>query len=90
MKLDELPLYATDKQLAEALLGERARLWPAIARHFEGRHGLPPVNPLFGGRYVPAVVKFFDALNGVNGPAPFPAKDGRENPWPQNSRKRQA
>jgi len=89
MKLDELPLYSTDKDLAEALLGDRAKMWPAIAKHYEGR-GLPPVDSLFGGRYVPAVIKFFDAVNGVNGAAPIPAADGEEQPWPaQNSRKRQ-
>jgi len=87
MKLENLPLFATDKDLGEALLGDRAKMWPAIAKHYEGR-GLPPLDSLFGGRYVPAVVKFFDALNGVNGPAPFPAEDGKENPWPaQNPRK---
>jgi hypothetical protein len=88
MKLEDLPLYATDKELAEVLLGKRAYLWPQILAHYEGRCGLPTVNSLFGGRYVPAVVKFFDALNGVNGSAPFPSEDGKENPWPaQNPRK---
>lgn len=90
MKFDDLPLYATDKELAEAFLGKRAYLWPAIALHYEGR-GLPAIDSLFGGRYVPAVIKFFDAVNGVNGAAPIPAADGEEQPWPaQNSRKRQA
>lgn len=88
MKLGELPLYATDNELAAALLGKRSYLWAQIVAHYEGR-GLPAVDSLFGGRYVPAVVKFFDALNGVDGPAPFPAEDGKENPWPQNKQKRQ-
>ena len=88
MKLEDLPLFADDKELGAALLGRRAKDWPVIAKHYEGR-GLPPVDSLFGGRYVPAVVKFFDALNGVNGAAPFPAEDGRENPWSaQNQRRR--
>lgn len=87
MKIEDLPLYATDKQLAAVILGERGGMWAGIAKHYEGR-GLPPIDSLFGGRYVPAVVKFFDALNGVNGQAPFPSQDGKENPWPaQNSRK---
>ncbi len=89
MKLDELPIFATDKELAEAFLGKRAYLWSMIVSHYEGR-GLPAVDSLFGGRYVPAVVKFFDTLNGVNGPAPLPAADGKENPWPQSTRRRQA
>ena len=87
MKLDALPLFATDKDLGEALLGDRAKMWPGIAKHYEGR-GLPPVDSLFGGRYVPAVVKFFDALNGVNGAAPFPAEDGREQPWPAGNHRK--
>jgi hypothetical protein len=88
MKLDELPLYADDKDLAQVLLGKRAKEWPMIARHYEGR-GLPAIDSLFGGRYVPAVVKFFDALNGVTGDAPFPAKDGPEGIW-HTPRKRRA
>jgi hypothetical protein len=80
LTINQLPLFATDKELGEALLGTRAKDWPRIARHFEGR-GLPAIDNLFGGRYVPAVVKFFDALHGADGDAPFPAEDGIEKPW---------
>ena len=87
MNLADLPLFATDKELAEVFLGKRAYLWPQIVAHYEGRCGMPAVDSLFGGRYVPAVVKFFDALNGITG-STFPSQDGKENPWPaQNPRK---
>jgi len=100
VKLEDLPLYATDKDLAVVILGERAaKMWPGIAKHFEGR-GLPPIDSLFGGRYVPAVVKFFDAMNGVSGPGPgtyptllgppYPSQDGKENPWPGRNRLKQS
>jgi hypothetical protein len=88
LTVSQLPLFATDRELGEALLGKRAKEWPRIARHYEGR-GLPPVDPLFGGRHVPSIMRFFDALNGACGAAPFPAKDGPEYPW-QNNRKRRA
>jgi hypothetical protein len=87
LTVDQLPLYATDAELAPVILGKRAKNWPAIARHFEGR-GLPQVDALFGGRYVPAVVKFFDALNGVTGDAPFPSEDGIEKPWMEPRKRR--
>jgi hypothetical protein len=87
LTVSQLPLFATDKELAPAILGSRAKEWPMIARHYEGR-GLPAIDSLFGGRYVPAVVKFFDALNGVTGDAPFPAKDGPEGIWHTQRKRR--
>jgi hypothetical protein len=78
MKLDDLPLFADDKQLAEAILGKtRAKDWQLFIQHYEGR-GLPSLDPFTEARYVPAVRRFLDSLNGVNGAAPFPARDGPE------------
>lgn len=62
--LDRLPLFATDAELAGAILGPRRGDWSAIAALLETR-GLPRVNSLMGGRYVPAVRQFFDADNGI-------------------------
>ncbi|MGH6800550.1 MAG: hypothetical protein ACRECZ_03875 [Methylocella sp.] len=68
MKLEDL--FADDKQLAEAVLGlKRAKAWAILVKHYEGR-GLPPLDPLTGGRYVPAVRQFFDAIHGVGGATP--------------------
>lgn len=62
--LDRLPLFATDAELAGAILGPRRGNWPAIAQLLETK-GLPRINTLMGGRYVPAVKQYFDADNGI-------------------------
>lgn len=52
-------LYPSETELAKILLGERAGKWPEIAQ-LEERHGLPRVDPVYGGRYWPAVKAFYD------------------------------
>jgi hypothetical protein len=75
--LDMLPLYASDEQIGAALLGPaRALEWPSIAAALE-RRGLPPVDPLHKGRYVPAVRRFYDLRHGVGHGTIGPA-DGEE------------
>ena len=65
--IDAIPLYATDRELAPALFGERAKeVWPffvALCLH----RGLPPIRPITKGRYVPAVLQFLDRVEGVGG-----------------------
>lgn len=82
--LDSLPLFADDLAIGAALLGrKRAREWRSLAPLYE-RRGLPKIDPVMGGRYVPAVKAFFDADNGLaNKPVATP--DGVENPgaWKQ-------
>jgi hypothetical protein len=46
-------------------LGQTPSEWSAKAIVLE-RHGLPPVDPLMGGRYWPAVVAFFDGRYGIS------------------------
>jgi hypothetical protein len=75
-----LPLFATDDVIGAALLGpERVQEWRQIATMLEAR-GLPKIDQLMGGRYMPAVVAFFDHLYGLDrgGDAPL-APDGTEN-----------
>jgi hypothetical protein len=73
-KLADMPLYPDEQQIAVAVLGaKRARSWPAIARQLEAKDGLPPVEPLFGGRYWPAVVDFFNRRYGLNASGSTPA-----------------
>jgi hypothetical protein len=77
--LDTLPLFATDDILGAALLGtDRVQEWLQIAPLLETR-GLPKFDKLMGGRYVPAVVAYFDHQYGLNqaGNPPL-APDGRE------------
>ena len=77
--LDYLPLFADDSSIGAALFGpERAREWPPIASLLEGR-GLPKIDQLMGGRYVPAVRAFFDhvaALRRSRPMAPRILRDG--------------
>lgn len=54
--LSNLPLFATDRQLAEAIVGkERATMWiKAVIPQLE-RKGFPRIDPLHDGRPVPLV-----------------------------------
>jgi hypothetical protein len=84
-----LPLFATDDVIGAALLGpERVQEWRQIAPMLEAR-GLPKVDPLMGGRYVPAVRAYFDHQYGLDrsGASPL-APDGVENleAWKQKRR----
>jgi hypothetical protein len=90
--LDSLPLFATDSLLGAALLGpEREEEWRQIVPMLELR-GLPKVDQLMGGRYVPAVCAFFDRRYGLDSSAanvPL-APDGVEDfdSWTNERRKR--
>ena len=55
-----LPLYASEEQVAQLVLGENRGLWRGIVRHLED-HGFPRRSQLIGGlRYVPGVVRYFE------------------------------
>lgn len=56
---DDLPMYADDTDIARAILGPgRTAEWKALAVVLE-REGLPPRDPLMGGRYWPGVQAWF-------------------------------
>lgn len=62
---DRLPLYASDDEIGEAVLGwARKGEFKGLAVLHE-RQGMPRMSPVWGGRYVPAVKAFFDAQNGL-------------------------
>jgi hypothetical protein len=71
--IDSLPLYASDEEIGEAVLGrERRNEFAAIAQVQE-RYGMPKICTMHGGRYVPGVKAFYDAQNGLSAsvqPAP--------------------
>ena len=70
---DQLPLYAKDEELGEAVLGrERKREFSALAQLYE-RDGMPKICPVWGGRYVLSVKAFFDAQNGLSAAVPLAA-----------------
>jgi hypothetical protein len=89
--IESLPLFATDEVIGAALLGaDRVQEWRQIVPLLEAR-GLPKVDPLMGGRYVPAVRAYFDHQYGLdrNGSLPL-APDGTENfdAWRQKQSRR--
>lgn len=82
---DDLPLYPDEKQLAKIILGPaRASAWPGLATVLE-RHGLPMIDPMFGGRYLPAVRAFLDRRNGLE-KRTIPAKPGGGENWDAQNR----
>ena len=77
------PLYASEEQVAEMVLGPgRLRDWKDRVPMLE-REGLPKVDLMMGGRYLPAVRTFFDQRNGVilgqNGKVVLKVPDGKDN-----------
>ncbi|MGB9389399.1 MAG: hypothetical protein WCB70_05315 [Xanthobacteraceae bacterium] len=77
--LYKLPLFATEDVLGAALLGaDRVQEWLQIAPLLETR-GLPKFDKLMGGRYVRAVVAYFDHQYGLDHASDRPlAPDGLE------------
>jgi hypothetical protein len=61
----ELALYPDEAEIARRVLGARWREWPAKAIVLE-RDGLPKVDPLMGGRFWPAVQRWFLERHGLD------------------------
>lgn len=77
-KLGDLPLFAPDEAIAVAFIGPgKTTEWRQIAALLETR-GLPKIDALMGGRYVPAVRAFFDKEYGLIEKAPRLAPSGVE------------
>ena len=77
--IEQLPLFANDREIGAALLGfERACEWKALAPLYE-RKGFPKIDPIMGGRYVPAIKAFFDYQYGLGSIIPT-ASDGTDRP----------
>lgn len=82
--LDDLPMFASDEDIATALVGkDAASKWlrerlPVI----QSKPGFPPIDDFHGGRPVPLVKRFYENYLGL--PADGHGKpDGREdeNAW---------
>jgi hypothetical protein len=75
-----LPLYASQEQVAQLVLGENRDIWRGIVRHLEDQ-GLPRRSQLVGGlRYLPGVVRYFERAElgvSLDEAANF-ARDGEE------------
>lgn len=86
LRWSDLSLYATEDEIAAAVCGRNKSQWPSLAPVLE-REGLPQIDPIIGGRYVPAVKAWFDAKNGL-GKSPE-AVDGQEE-WSGWGKRRRA
>lgn len=75
----KLPLFATDKELAVAIVGkERASMWiKAVIPQLE-RKGFPRIDPLHDGRPVPLVKRFYDGYFGITAGFAASTPDGEE------------
>lgn len=83
LRLDQLPLFADDTDLARAIVGpneEKVRHWLAFLPSLEGQ-GLPRRHPVYG-RYVPAVRQFYDRWYGLIPSVNAGADRELERPWP--------
>lgn len=81
LTIDRLPLFADDQMLGEAILGRRrAREFSGIASLYESR-GMPKISPVWGGRYVKAVLAFLDSNQGILDAKPPLREDGIEGKW---------
>ena len=77
--LDQLPLFADERSLSEAVLGPGSYThWRAVVTLLEGR-GFPKIDGLMGGRYTRAVRAFFDREYCIHGATQVSAPDGPEN-----------
>jgi hypothetical protein len=71
LTLNDLPLYADDDEIGEAVLGWTRRNEFKMLAVLQERYGMPKVSPVWGGRYVPAVKAFLDADNGLGNGRPL-------------------
>ncbi|TGT91399.1 hypothetical protein EN804_08010 [Mesorhizobium sp. M8A.F.Ca.ET.161.01.1.1] len=77
MRLEDLPLFATDQQIAQAIVGrDRAERWmrerlPTLS----GRAGFPAVDDFHGGRPVALIRRFYEGYLGTaQSPAAAPGR----------------
>jgi len=77
--LSQLPLFATDKELAIAVVGkERAAMWVKVVVPQLEKKGFPRIDPLHDGRPVPLVRRFYDGYWGITAGFPIGVPDGEE------------
>ncbi|MDW9523767.1 hypothetical protein GOA61_09360 [Sinorhizobium meliloti] len=87
--LSQLPLFATDQQLAVAIVGkDRATMWVKTVIPQLERKGFPRNDPLHDGRPVPLVRKFYEGYFGITAGFAAAAPDGKENLGMWKSRRR--
>jgi hypothetical protein len=90
--LDRLPMFASDRELAEAIVGRKAAsAWIERLPVLEAKVGFPKVDAFHGGRPVPLVRLFYS--NYLRLPADMtgaPDGDDDEAAWNRKSKTRRA
>lgn len=88
--LDALPLFATDKEIAVAIVGKAtAKYWLTAVLPTLERRGFPSQDPLHTGRAVPLVRKFYEDYFGITAGFAMAKPGGEEKIW-QPKKKRAA
>lgn len=87
--LDSLPLFASDKEIAAAVVGRaKASYWITAVLPELVRRGFPAVDPLHEGRAVPLVRKFYEGYFGITAGYAMAKPSGEEKVWqPKRQRK---
>ena len=93
VSFDDLPLFATDEEIARAIVGEhRAKEWmrtrlPTLSQ----KPGFPAIDAFHNGRPTWLVRRFYEQYLGVTGIAGKPGRpDGQEDPSAWRTKKRVA
>lgn len=85
---DELPEYPADDEIGAVVLGpRRAREFGRLATLREG-HGMPKIDPFWGGRPKALVKRFIEADQGAVAETPT-IKHGAKRPWNAGKDQRQ-
>ncbi|MBZ9808099.1 hypothetical protein [Mesorhizobium sp. ESP-6-2] len=80
--LDKLPLFATDLEIAVAVVGKRnASRWKRDVIPMLERQGFPRWDPLHQGRPVPHVRQFYALYLGITAGFTMAPPDGEERAW---------
>lgn len=89
--LSKLPLFATDREIAAAVVGkERAAMYAKAVIPVLERHGFPKMDPLHDGRPVLLVRRFYDGYLGITAGFQVAKPDGKEDwsVWDRSKRDR--
>lgn len=89
---DDLPLFAADRDIAEAVVGpdeEDKRAWCSSVESLESC-GFPKPTRLYGKRYTPAVRAFYDRQYGPAPADPAPGSHEDAPTWASRPSKRRA
>lgn len=79
VKFEDLPLFPSDAELADAILGPGKTSEFTTVATLNERNNFPKIDPLWGGRYKWAVKAFFDRQYGLSASPPL-APGGVEKP----------